>query len=96
MKWYLVFSADRRPIPGHTAYGPIESLPTGLVWASAPVGVFRAGSSQQACQAAAKKQGSIGTFFAVEGEPWGLEMQRVDGVDELGYGAQIPELTNGD
>lgn len=46
-----------------------------LVWDDTPVGVFPAESPDRACQAAAAASGRMGTFFAVEGRPWGVEME---------------------
>lgn len=83
-KWFMVFSAGRRQQPGTAYAGPSHMAPVTLVWDSAPLGVFRAPSADLACQAAARKGGHAGTFFALEGLPWGLEMTPVDGVTELG------------
>jgi hypothetical protein len=80
---YMVFAAGRRYLPGHAAQAPAMP-PIGLVWDSSPIGVFSADSAERACQAAARKHGAAGTFFAIEGYPWGLEMVEVEGVTELG------------
>lgn len=50
-----------------------------------PCGVFRCETAELACQAAAKKVGQIGTYFAIEGTPWGIDMMAVDDVLELGH-----------
>lgn len=44
-----------------------------LVW-SGPVGVFEADKAEHACQAAAKKVGWMGSYFAIDGYPWGVEL----------------------
>lgn len=49
-----------------------------------PVAIFRCDTAEQACQAAAKKSAMMGTYFAIEGTPWGVDMIEVEGVEELG------------
>ena len=56
----------------------------GLRWDNTPVGVFKAPDPESACKKAAHKAGSLGTYFAVEGYPWGVQMLEVDDVEELG------------
>lgn len=79
--FYIVFAA--RSIQSQDPYhGAPQGVPE-LVWSN-PVGVFKADTATQACQAAAKKVGAFGNFFAVEGTPWGLDIYTDDGVQEFG------------
>lgn len=89
-QFYLVFCAQpetvQDPQPVQTGYQAYEyqHKPTGrLIWAHGPVGVFRADDAEEACKAASRKIGSMGTFFAVEGFPWGVSMVVAD-AEELG------------
>lgn len=84
MDHYMVFAADRRHLPGNASAGPPPAAQYGLVWDNYPVGVFKAPDAESACQAAARKEGRSGTFFAVAGVAWGLSLNPVDGVTELG------------
>lgn len=66
MKFYLVFGSKKRPadlIGGKK-----------LDWGQPPVGIYYADDPDDACLAAAKEVGEMGTYFAVEGSPWGLDM----------------------
>lgn len=47
------------------------------------LGVFHAPTAEDACKAAAIKAGFAGTFFAVEGTPWGIDMYESE-VEEYG------------
>lgn len=51
-----------------------------LVWSSKPIGAYKADSATDACKAAAADVGAVGTFFAVEGVPWGVSMMKIDNV----------------
>lgn len=46
--------------------------------------VFRCADAATACKAAAKRIGSMGSYFAVEGTPWGIDMLDVGVVEVLG------------
>ena len=70
MPHYMIFNSGRRQ--------------DGLRWDNTPVGVFQADDAETACKAAAADCGQLGTFFAVEGYPWGVEMLAVEGVHKLG------------
>lgn len=93
MPFYIVFAAGRRPIPGAVVMGN-AAVPTGLVWDNQPVGVFRADDAELACRAAARKQGTVGTFFAVDGFAWGVELTDVEGAEELGINTPVDPLAN--
>jgi hypothetical protein len=62
-----------------------------IQWSAQPVGVFRADSAEQACQAAAKKTGFMGNYFALQGTPWGIELFETD-ADEFGADTTIDPL----
>lgn len=74
MSWYIVFPARKWESP----FGK-----QGMTWEN-PIGVFQADSIEEAFLAAAKKANGLGTFFAVEGTPWGLDMEPDPNVKELG------------
>jgi hypothetical protein len=65
---------------------------TYMNWQEKPVGVFRAESAESACRLAAKKNGRMGTYFAVEGFPWGVEMFDADDASELGVENPLSKL----
>jgi len=44
-----------------------------IAW-SGPIAVFEADSAEEACQSCAKKVGWMGSYFAIEGFPWGVEL----------------------
>jgi hypothetical protein len=69
---YMVFSGYR------------QNEDDGITWSAAPVGVFRAGDPEAACKAAARKHGRMGSYFALEGFAWGVDMLEVEDVEELG------------
>jgi len=75
MAYYMVLAGDKRqatPLtPSHIEWGQI-------------IGVFSADDGEAACKAAAVKRGSAGTYFAVEGYPWGLSMMDAGTASELG------------
>ena len=88
MSYYIVFGAEHqlqpgRPILTNTGYADGPG-PTMLVWYNAAIGLFKADNAEDACKAAAKKVGKVGTFFACEGYPWGVELMDIEGVSELG------------
>lgn len=66
MNFYLVFGSVKRPVGfmGEKA----------LDWSNPPIGVYSADTPQDACQAAAKDNGQMATYFAVEGTPWGVDL----------------------
>lgn len=82
----MVFGAHRGQRPGTAVRGSV--FPVELVWDSGALGVFGVedgpDAEGRACRAAARKHGAAGTFFAVEGVPWGVEMMEAPGVSELG------------
>lgn len=84
MKFFMVFGSRLEMTAGQVHYGRPEDRPRALTWDNGPLGVFQAETAELACQAAAKKNGTAGTYFAIEGYPWGLEMNQVAGVKELG------------
>lgn len=79
--YWLVVNKTTRP----QATGPRgERLVPDNVTEFQFVGIFRADHAEDACKAGARKLGSVGTYFAVEGTPWGVDMIEVEGVTELG------------
>lgn len=66
MSFYLVFGSIKRPIGfmGEKA----------LDWGQPPIGVYNAPTPEVACQAAARDNGTMATYFAVEGTPWGVDL----------------------
>lgn len=71
MAYYLVFGSVKRPLMGGGKY---------LDWSSdGPLGVYEAESPDDACKLAAADAANMGTFFAVEGFPWGLELMTPPG-----------------
>lgn len=64
--FYIVFGSIRRPTDflGGKA----------LDWSQPPIGVYQAENAEQACIAAAKDNGTMATYFAVAGTPWGIDM----------------------
>lgn len=89
LNWYMVFGAARGQQPGTYVQG--HDYPRVLNWGSGPIGVFHAPDAESACQAAARKSGVVGTFFAVEGFPWGVELTDVSDVTELGEHQMLSE-----
>lgn len=71
---FLVYGSVRRPVFGGGHY---------LDWNEKPIGVFTGNQPEDACKAAAASVGTMGTFFAVEGTPWGIELMNT-GAGELG------------
>lgn len=66
MPYYMVFGSKKRPVMGGGKY---------LDWVSGgPIGVYMTEKPDQACVAAAKDSNDMGTFFAIEGYIWGMEM----------------------
>jgi hypothetical protein len=63
--YYMVFGSTKRPLMGGGSY---------LDWHDNAIGVYSASEPEEACKAAAQDHGSFGTFFAIEGTVWGLEM----------------------
>lgn len=76
-RYYMIFNAIRQ---GNR-----------LSWPNI-VGVFKATTPEFACRAAAKRQGTVGTYFAVEGFPWGIEMEEVEGTEELGSERSLTDV----
>lgn len=65
MAYYLVFGSVKRPLSNGGSY---------LDWNQPPIGVYEGESADDACKVAASDHGAMGTYFAVSGFPWGLEM----------------------
>lgn len=91
MAYYLVFAAQavtvQDPNPVHVGGRAFEyqHRATGeLAWSGTPVGVFVAEDPESACRSAAQKSGTMGTFFAIEGFPWGVSLMSQGGAHELG------------
>ena len=87
--YFMVWAAGRRQRPGTGWEGPAASVPTELVWDNGPIGVFKVDvdgdeGAELACHAGARKHGHAGTYFAIEGYPYGLAVQAPEGVSELG------------
>jgi hypothetical protein len=78
---YLVFGSSKRPLMGGGGY---------LDWSAPPIGVYAAEGPEEACRSAAKDHGSMGTYFAVEGFPWGLELMDTP-ARQLGRTANVTE-----
>lgn len=97
--YYLVMSMYKEPQPasGYVAYDvrgnpvpvPSNQVAPNIHWTV--VGVFEADKAEDACQAAAKKNGSMGNYFAVEGFPWGIDLTETDAV-EFGTGQPMSRL----
>lgn len=66
MDHYMVFGSLKRPrgFSGETY----------LDWQEKPIGVYQAETGELACQEAARDSSGYGTFFAVPGIPWGVEL----------------------
>lgn len=66
MSFYIVFGSIKRP----------SDFMGGkrLDWGQPPIGVYEAATAGDACQAAASDAGSMATYFAVEGTPWGVDL----------------------
>lgn len=81
MDYYLVFGSIRRPLirGGHF-----------LDCSNPPVGVYQAKDAVAACQAAARDNGSMATYFAIPGVPWGVELLP-SGATQLGRGQSAEE-----
>lgn len=63
MKYYAVWSGVKDEDPRGR-----ERISWGLA------GIFKAENAESACQAAARKSQRMGTFFAIEGYPWGIDL----------------------
>lgn len=64
--YYMVFGSKRRPVWGGESYLDWDGI----------VGVYSAENPEDACKAAARDNESFGTYFAVPGYPWGVEMEK--------------------
>lgn len=66
MNYYMVFGSEKvqNYINGETK----------LHWSERPIGVYSGETAEEACKAAARDANGFGTFFAVEGFPWGVEL----------------------
>jgi hypothetical protein len=66
MPYYMVWGAQKRP----------QGFMGGkfLDWSKPPVGIFEAENADKACLAAAHAADDMGTFFAVEGNVWGMAL----------------------
>jgi hypothetical protein len=65
MNYYMVFGSTKRPLSFGGSY---------LDWHDNAIGVYGADNAEDACKAAAADHGTFGTFFAIVGTVWGLEM----------------------
>lgn len=65
MPHYLVFGSTKRPVFGGGSF---------LDWSNPPIGVYAADDPDEACKAAAQDAGVMGTFIAVPGNVWGVEL----------------------
>lgn len=70
---------------GSPVYGPGQPQ---ISWQV--VGVFEAATAEAACKAAAKKRQVFGSFFAVEGFPWGIDLIEIEATE---FGRDQEELT---
>jgi hypothetical protein len=94
--YYLVMAMTKTPPPqsgvlaGYDQQGnPIYSQAQPQVsWEVA--GVFEAETAEQACKAAAKKSQRFGSFFAVEGFPWGIDLIETDATE---FGVEQQEIS---
>jgi len=74
MAYWLVFGSKKiSRAPGSTELAD---------WT--PIGVYESDASDEACKAAAQREGTMGTYFAIEGSPWGITMLQPEGVKALG------------
>ena len=93
--YYIVFARTvNQPVGGYPGQpqGPVGAPSYNMTVVPT---LFRAESPEKACQAAARKVGGMGTYFAVEGFPWGVDMMSVEGVSEVGDPAELPQLDAG-
>jgi hypothetical protein len=86
MFWAVFHAVKQQQSLGYAPGGknPI-GYKTTLVWSGLD-GVFKTDSSEEACKAAAKKNGTLGVYVAIECLPWGAELFDVEGVEEVGTG----------
>lgn len=84
--YWLVFNKQTTPaaMAGGPNFGGMHAVAPEFTEVKIVPAIFRAACAEDACRAAAKKMGAVGTYFAVEGTPWGVEMLDVEGVEELG------------
>lgn len=66
MGFYLVFGSVKRP----SDYMGGKHLD----WGQPPIGVYEADDAALACQSAARDNGQMATYFAIEGTPWGVDL----------------------
>lgn len=74
----MVFGSARRP-QGFTGG-------TYLDWSKGIIGVYQCETVEDAFTAAAKDSNDVGTFFVVEGTPYGVELSDTKHVKKLGGG----------
>lgn len=75
MGWFMVWGSKKRP-KGFMGGSYLD-------WSEGPVGAYMADDAAAACQQAAKDSAIFGTFFAVEGYAWGVELMET-GARQLG------------
>lgn len=88
--YYLVMAMSKSAKPanvhydvhGHEIY---SGTAYDINWQVA--GVFAADKAEDACKAAAKKGQRFGSFLAVEGFPWGIDLFEVD-AEEFGVDSE--------
>lgn len=82
MSFYLVFGSTKRPkgFMGGTY----------LDWGNPPIGVYEAATPEDACRQAAADSGTFGTYFAIDGFPWGIELMH-SGARQLGRREPLEE-----
>lgn len=67
MSFFIVFGSKKRP-HGFTGGTYLDWVSGGII------GVYEADTPDDACTQAAKDSNDVGTFFAVEGTPFGTEL----------------------
>lgn len=84
MNYYMVFGSTKRPLMQGGSY---------LDWGQHPIGVYGGDTADDACKAAASDSGVFGTFFAIDGFVWGLEMLSSEAT-QLGRTASAADRLN--
>lgn len=83
---FMVWGSVKRPTGFQGGYY--------LDWSGPPLGVFVAADEDGACKAAAKKNQQFGTFFAVEGMPWGLDLLETEALELGEEGSAMDKLNS--
>jgi len=83
MNYYLVMGMTKiQHEPAYIGRGgdgrtpQFVQAPPALSWT--PIGVFKARKAEDACKAAAKKMQQFGSFLAIEGYPWGIDLMDIE------------------